>query len=62
LKSGAEFIDELKEFNPLIYCMGEKVEDFPGHPVLRPVINAARASRGMKLEEKKGMVKRLVGI
>ncbi|KJS12860.1 MAG: hypothetical protein VR67_06595 [Peptococcaceae bacterium BRH_c8a] len=50
MKSGAEFIADLKEFNPLIYCMGEKIEDFMGHPLLLPVINAARATYDLALD------------
>ncbi|MDQ0286556.1 aromatic ring hydroxylase [Desulfofundulus luciae] len=44
MKSGAEFIEEIKEFKPLIYCRGKKVEGFLRHPVLRPIINAAKAT------------------
>lgn len=49
MKSGAEFIEEIKEFKPLIYCRGEKVEDFLSHPVLRPIINAAKATYDLAL-------------
>lgn len=37
MKSGEEFFEELKEFKPLIYCRGEKVDDFLRPPVLKPV-------------------------
>lgn len=44
MKSGAEFIEDLKSFKPQIYCNGEKVADLLHHPVLQPVINVARAT------------------
>ena len=50
MKSGIQFIEELKQLKPLIYFRGEKVEDILNHPVLQPVINTAKATYDLALE------------
>jgi 4-hydroxybutyryl-CoA dehydratase/vinylacetyl-CoA-Delta-isomerase len=50
MKSGSQFIEELKQLRPLIYFRGEKIKDFMNHPVLQPVINAARATYDLALK------------
>ncbi|MCL6449292.1 MAG: hypothetical protein K6U04_14300 [Armatimonadetes bacterium] len=42
MKSGAEYLEELKAFHP-VYFRGERITDILRHPVLQPVINAAVA-------------------
>ena len=50
MKTGAQFTEELKQFKPLIYFRGKKIEDILSHPVLKPVINTAKATYDLALE------------
>lgn len=50
MKSGDAFIEDMKRFNPHIYCDGEKVVDCLNHPLLRPVINTARATYDLAMK------------
>ena len=35
IKTGAEYLEEVKKLKPIVYCMGEKVEDLINHPILK---------------------------
>lgn len=50
MKSGDEFLEEVKRFRPLIYFRGERVENLLDHPILKPVINIAKATYDKALE------------
>lgn len=41
LKTGVEYVEDLKRIKPNIYCLGEKVEDITNHRVIRPILNQA---------------------
>ncbi len=51
MKSGAEFLQDLQSMSPTIYSNGEKVSDFLRHPLLQPVINTAKATYDLALEQ-----------
>ncbi|MEW5899486.1 MAG: 4-hydroxyphenylacetate 3-hydroxylase N-terminal domain-containing protein [Bacillota bacterium] len=53
MKSGAEYLEELKKLHPVIYFRGERITDILGHPVLQPVINAAMATYDLALDPAK---------
>ena len=50
MKNGNDFLEDLAGLAPQIYCNGDKVQDFVNHPLLRPVINTAKATYDLALE------------
>ncbi|MFZ5649578.1 MAG: 4-hydroxyphenylacetate 3-hydroxylase N-terminal domain-containing protein [Bacillota bacterium] len=56
MRSGKEYLEDLKRLNSVIYANGEKVESPAEHPLLRPVINAAAATYDLALENPELMV------
>nr|HID57886.1 hypothetical protein [Desulfobacterales bacterium] len=43
IKTGEQFLEEVKKLTPEVYCMGEKVEDMINHPILKqPLKNMCR--------------------
>lgn len=41
IKTGIDYMDSLKQLNPVIYYMGEKIEDVVTHPATAPHVRAA---------------------
>ncbi|MFQ5827303.1 MAG: 4-hydroxyphenylacetate 3-hydroxylase family protein [Dehalococcoidia bacterium] len=41
MKTGEQYIQSLRELKPLVYFMGERIENRVDHPAIRPHINAA---------------------
>ncbi len=41
LMTGAEYVESLKEFKPIVYALGEKVDNVVDHPSLQPFINVS---------------------
>ncbi len=50
LKTGQEYVDSLRQLRPVVYFMGERIEDVAAHPVTRPHVNAAAATYDMALD------------
>lgn len=50
MKGGEEFLEELKGFKPRVYFRGQTIENLLDHPVLKPVINTAKATYDKALE------------
>lgn len=50
MKTGEQFLEELKGFKPTIYFRGQIIENLLDHPVLKPVINVAKATYDRALE------------
>lgn len=48
-------MEDLKRINTVIYANGERVENPAGNPMMRPVINAARQTYDLALENKEIM-------
>lgn len=40
LMTGAEYIESLRKLNTKVYIMGERVENFVDHPLIRPAMNS----------------------
>ncbi|NIM96010.1 MAG: 4-hydroxybutyryl-CoA dehydratase [Anaerolineales bacterium] len=40
MKTAEEYVESLKDLNREVYILGERVEDFVEHPILRPSLNA----------------------
>ncbi|MFZ5648065.1 MAG: 4-hydroxyphenylacetate 3-hydroxylase N-terminal domain-containing protein [Bacillota bacterium] len=56
MKSGKEYLEDLRSIESVIYVNGEKVEGPAEHPLLRPVINAAMATYDLAQENPDIMV------
>jgi 4-hydroxybutyryl-CoA dehydratase/vinylacetyl-CoA-Delta-isomerase len=50
MKSGNDYVEDIKMIRPRIYCGGEVVSDVVDHPLLRPIINTARATYELALD------------
>lgn len=51
LMTGEEYIQSLKKMKTKVYLMGELVEDFTNHPMIRPSINSVAATYDLAHEE-----------
>ncbi|MGB5933731.1 MAG: 4-hydroxyphenylacetate 3-hydroxylase N-terminal domain-containing protein, partial [Anaerolineae bacterium] len=40
MKTAGEYTDSLRDLRREVYILGERVEDFVEHPILRPSLNA----------------------
>ncbi len=52
LKSGEQFLEELKSRKPVVYILGERVNDLTNHPVLKPSIRALMKTYDLALDPK----------
>jgi len=50
MKSGSDYVEDVKKIRPRIYCGGEVVSDVVDHPLLRPIINTAKATYDLALD------------
>ena len=50
MKSGKDYVEDIKKIRPHIYCGGEVVSDVVDHPLLRPIINTAKATFDLALD------------
>lgn len=44
LKTAEQYIESLSQLKPIVYILGERVESFVDHPMLRPMINSVAAT------------------
>lgn len=51
MKTGEEYLEDLKAIRPLVYALGERLDDPLNHPLTIPVINAARATYDLALSD-----------
>jgi len=51
LMTGEEYIQSLKKMKTKVYLMGELVEDFTNHPMIRPSINSVAATYDLAQQE-----------
>ena len=54
LKTASEYIESLRELKPVVYILGERVENFVDHPMLRPHINSVAATYELALDPEYG--------
>jgi 4-hydroxybutyryl-CoA dehydratase/vinylacetyl-CoA-Delta-isomerase len=40
VKTGAEYIEDIRKIEPCVYILGEKVKNVVDHPIVRPTLNA----------------------
>ncbi|MEA4893798.1 MAG: 4-hydroxyphenylacetate 3-hydroxylase family protein [Oscillospiraceae bacterium] len=50
MKTGAEYMEALKQIHPVVYFKGEKIDCVVGHPLIQPHINAAATTYDMAHE------------
>ena len=50
LRTASEYIESLRQLKPVVYILGERVEDFVDHPMLRPHINSVAATYELALD------------
>lgn len=50
LKTGAEYIEDLKKMKPAVYNLGEKVEDITQDPIIKPSINMLAQTRDLAFD------------
>lgn len=50
MKSGKDFVQDIKRINPKIYCRGELIADVLSHPLLQPMIHTAQATYDLALQ------------
>ena len=51
LMTGEQYIQSLKKMKTKVYLMGELVENFTDHPMIRPSINSVAATYDLAHEE-----------
>ncbi len=51
LKTGEEYLASLRKLRPQIYLLGERVENFVDHPVIRPSINSVTKTYELAADE-----------
>ena len=51
MKTGEEYIASLRKLKPVVYYMGEKIDNVVDHPAIRPHINAAAETYNIAHEE-----------
>ena len=44
MKTGEEYLKTLKEMKTIVYIDGDEVSDFTSHPVMKPAVNALKAT------------------
>ena len=54
LKTASEYIESLRQLKPVVYILGERVENFVDHPMLRPHINSVAATYELALDPEYG--------
>jgi 4-hydroxybutyryl-CoA dehydratase/vinylacetyl-CoA-Delta-isomerase len=40
MKTGAEYIADIRKIEPCVYILGERVKNVVDHPIVRPTLNA----------------------
>lgn len=51
MKTGEEYLEEVRNFDSVIYFRGDRIQNVERHPVIKPVINTARATYDLALRQ-----------
>jgi len=51
IRTGAEYVDSLRDRDLRVYLLGERVDDPVEHPIIRPSINAMAATYDLAIDE-----------
>mgnify|MGYP000380307949 CR=1 FL=1 len=51
IKTGIEYMDSLKQLNPVIYYMGKKIKDVTEHPATAPHVRAAAMTYAIAVQD-----------